>query len=427
MTADDEERRARAVWSATVEPGDQAAGALVHALGAAPAGAWVGAASRGAPDWTVLPGLSGTSRMRLLEAARRWVARAAAAPVGDLLAALDLACGALVVPGDDDWPTGMDDLGDAAPFALWIRGALPVGRPGVAVVGSRASTSYGDRVAFDLAHGLVGRGAAVVSGGAYGIDAAAHRGAIAGDGPTVVVLAGGVDRGYPAGNARLFEEAVGAGGAVVSEMPPGALPTKSRFLQRNRLIAALTRATVVVEAAWRSGALSTAHHAADLMRPVGAVPGPVTSVASAGCHRLLREGAAVCVTDVDEVVELLPGGRAASRGVVVADGGRGSVGDDRRDAGGEGRPGPLAVGGPGTAVDGREGLVAAADAPWLDPSCLRVHDALSLRAGTSVDVLARRADLDTDRVRSALGLLEMAGLAVRRDDGWRAARSSGAR
>jgi DNA processing protein len=391
MRPDDEERRARAAWSAMVEPGDLLAGALVRALGAAAAVEWVAGAARGAPDWTALPGLAGPSRMRLVAAARRWAARADDICVDDLLAELGRAGGSLVVPGDDAWPTALGDLGDAAPFALWCRGTLPHGRRAVAIVGSRASTGYGERVAFDLANGLVARGVAVVSGGAYGIDAAAHRGAIAGDGATLVVLAGGVDRGYPAGNMRLFEEAIGSGGGVASEMPPGALPTKSRFLQRNRLIAAITDATVVVEAAWRSGALSTAHHAVDLMRPVGAVPGPVTSVASAGCHRLLREGAAVCVTDVEEVVELLPGA-------------------------------PEPGDGPVTGAAGAAGLVGADDTSWLDQVCLKVHDALSLRTGTPEDVVPRRAGVGAEAARSALGLLELAGLAVRKDDGWRAVR-----
>lgn len=390
MTGDDE-RGARAVWSAMAEPGDLAAGALVRTLGAVTALGWVTSAARGAPDWTALPGLSGPARMRLVGAARRWAARAGEAEPGSaaLVEGLRRAGGTLVVPGDDAWPAGLVDLGDAAPFALWARGRMPAGGAAVAVVGSRASTAYGERVAFDLASGLVTRGVTVVSGGAYGIDAAAHRGAVASGGPTVVVLAGGVDRGYPAGNVRLFEEVVGVGGALVAELPPGALPTKSRFLQRNRLIAAMTRATVVVEAAWRSGALSTAHHAADLLRPVGAVPGPVTSVASAGCHRLLREGAAVCVTDVDEVVELVPAGD---------------------------RAGPT-VG---------EGLVSQADDEWLDSTCLRVHDALSPRLGTAEDVVAGRAGLEAAQVRSALGLLEMAGLAVRARDGWRAVRGRAA-
>ena len=384
MTTDDD-HRARAAWSALTEPGDPIAGALVRALGARPALDWVGAAGRGAPDWSALPGLSGPSRMRLVAAARRWAERAQAVDLDDVLADLGRVGGALVVPGDEAWPPGLDDLGDTAPFALWCRGDLPGGRPSVALVGSRASTGYGERLAFDLAHGLAARGVLVVSGGAYGIDAAAHRGAIAAGGPTLVVLAGGVDRGYPAGNVRLFEEAIATGGAVVSEMPPGALPMKSRFLQRNRLIAAMTAATVVVEAAWRSGALSTAHHAADLMRPVGAVPGPVTSVASAGCHRLLREGAAVCVTDVDEVAELVPAP--------------------------QGREG------------GTAGLVEPDDTSWLDARCLRVHDALGVHAGAPADEIARRAGVALAEARSALGLLELAGLAVRKNDGWRASGS----
>ena len=146
----------------------------------------------------------------------------------------------------------------------------------------------------------------------------------------------------------------------------------------------MTATTVVVEAAWRSGALSTAHHAVDLMRPVGAVPGPVTSVASAGCHRLLREGAAVCVTDVEEVIELLPA--AAWQDV------------------------------------GAPGLVGADDTSWLSPVCLQVHDALSQRTGTREDDVAARAGVNGAAVRSALGLLELAGLAVRKGDGWRAVR-----
>ena len=387
---------ARVVWSGLVEPGDVAAGALVRLLGPAAALAWVGAP----PDWSVLPGLSGPDRMRLAGAARRWSARGEDVDPEALLAGIDQAGGTLVGPGDDDWPAGLDDLGDAAPFVLWCRGALPAGRAAVAVVGSRASTGYGERVAFDLAEALAARGVTVVSGGAYGIDAAAHRGALAAGGPTLVVLAGGVDRGYPAGNQRLFEQAVAAGGGVVSEVPPGSLPTKSRFLQRNRLIAAIGEATVVVEAAWRSGALSTAHHAADLLRPVGAVPGPVTSVASAGCHRLLREGAAVCVTDAGEVAELLP----------VRAGAGTTAGYD----------GPVMG---GTAP----GLVRPEDVERLDPLCRRVHDALGRRSGAPDEAVARRAGLAVDEVRGALGLLELAGLAARGEGGWRAVTAPGRR
>jgi DNA processing protein len=390
--ARDDERRARAAWSALIEPGDAVAGALVALLGPAAALDWVGETGRGAPDWSALPGLPGQDRMRLAGAARRWAARGEGVDPDALLDELDRLGGSLVVPGDPRWPAGLDDLGDAAPFALWCRGRLPAATA-VAVVGARASTGYGERVAFDVAEGLAGHGVAVVSGGAYGIDAAAHRGALAGGGPTLVVLAGGVDRGYPAGNLRLFEEVVGAGGGLVAEVPPGALPTKSRFLQRNRLIAAMCAATVVVEAAWRSGALSTARRAADLLRPVGAVPGPVTSMASAGCHRLLREGIAVCVTDEAEVRELLPTGAVTT------------------GAGGGGEP-----------LGGDAGLGGLDELDGLDPTATRVHDALGLRQGATVDEIAVRAGVGTGAARASLGLLELRGLAEHGIGGWRAVR-----
>ncbi|HSO64655.1 MAG TPA: DNA-processing protein DprA [Ornithinibacter sp.] len=170
-------------------------------------------------------------------------------------------------------------------------------------MGSRAATDHGLTVAGDIAHGLVARGWTVVSGAAYGIDAASHRAALAADGPTVAVLACGADRAYPVTHRGLLD-AVARTGAVVSEVPPGCAPYRSRFLARNRLIAALARATVVVEASLRSGSLTTAREARDLFLPVGAVPGPVTSMGSAGCHALLRETDAVLVTDAAEVAEL---------------------------------------------------------------------------------------------------------------------------
>ncbi|WP_263732548.1 DNA-processing protein DprA [Cellulomonas sp. SG140] len=338
--------------------------------------------------------MGAADRARLGRALLRWAARLdSVCPERDL-GALQRLGGHLVVPGDDEWPRGLDDLGDAAPPALWVRGGLSA-RSTVAVVGARASTTYGERVAYDLAHGLASRGSCVASGGAYGIDAAAHRGALGAGGPTLVVLAGGVDRAYPAGNARIFEEAVGTGGALVSEVPPGSLPTKSRFLQRNRLIAALSDATVVVEAAWRSGALSSAHHAAALLRPVGAVPGPVTSAASAGCHWLLREGHAVCVTDADEVAELLPGALHHTVDVRTRD-----------DAAVQGTLSDL-----GTRV-------------------VQVHDALPMRGGLDESTIAARAGTSVAEARAALGVLQLEGLAVREGDRWtvrRAARATDTR
>ena len=213
----------------------------------------------------------------------------------------------------------------------------------MAIVGARASTDYGDHVSGSLAAGCVARGWSIVSGGAYGIDAAAHRGALAGGGTTVAVLASGIDRLYPAGHGGLLDE-VAATGLLVSEAAPGCPPSRSRFLVRNRLIAALSQGTVVVEAALRSGSLNTARWARDLSRPLMGVPGPVTSMMSAGVHELLRQPETVLVTDADEVLELV-----SPIGTTPAPVKQGPVGD--RDAlgrgvppaprgGAEGRPGP---------------------------------------------------------------------------------------
>ncbi len=212
--------------------------------------------------------------------------------------------GRLVVPGDLEWPRQLEDLGDLAPWALWVRGTVDLrlsALRSVAVVGARAATSYGTHVASTLGSDLAASGWAVVSGGAFGIDAAAHAGALAARGVTVAVLACGVDVAYPPRHDALFAR-IAADGLLVSEVPPGAAPHRTRFLVRNRVIAALTRGTVVVEAALRSGSLSTAHEAERLGRPVLGVPGPVTSTMSQGVHRALR-GGALLVTSAAEVVE----------------------------------------------------------------------------------------------------------------------------
>lgn len=382
---------ARASWSRLVEPGDAVAGALVAAMG--PVEAWrfvveavrderVGAAGRDARR--VLPG-SPRAVQRLTAALARWQPRLATVDAEHEVDRHRARGGAILVPEDPRWPRGLTDLGAEAPHVLWVSGraeAPSAAAAGVAVIGARASTHYGEHVAADLASGVVAAGRAVVSGGAYGVDAVAHRAALAAGGVTVAVLAGGVDRLYPAGNARLLLALQEADGALVSEVPPGSVPSRQRFLQRNRLIAAMTGATVVVEAAWRSGALSTAARAAALLRPVGAVPGPVTSAASAGCHRLLRDGAAVCVTDAAEVLELL-GGEAPA--------------DDARRAGG----------GPGSEADG------------LDLLARRVLDALPVRAWADVASLTRVAGVSGTETRGALGILELAGLAERRGAAWR--------
>jgi DNA processing protein len=219
-----------------------------------------------------------------------------------------------VVPGDDEWPPQLDDLMRAElldhrggpPLGLWVRGPTRLDqlRRAVAVVGSRSATTYGTEVAAGIAGALVRAGHPVVSGAAFGIDQAAHRGALALDGANIAVLACGADRAYPTAHRDLLDH-LGRTSAVVSEVPPGCAPTRGRFLSRNRLIAALTRGTVVVEAAARSGALNTASWATRLNRSVMGVPGPVTSAQSQGVHELLRTGAATLVTRGEDVLEVV--------------------------------------------------------------------------------------------------------------------------
>ena len=241
---------------------------------------------------------------RLRGATRRAVA--GADPHRDL-DAIAAAGGRLVCPGDEEWPESLDDLADRRPVALWVRGPVSLRDAtdrSVAIVGSRAATPYGNQVAAEIAVDLGDRGWSTVSGGAYGIDAAAHRGSLAAGALTVAVLACGVDVTYPSGNRRLFED-VAASGLLVSEWPPGASPTRLRFLWRNRVIASLSRGTLVVEMGHRSGARRTCAEAARLGRHVMAVPGPVTSAVSVGCHALLRSREAECVTNAADVLELV--------------------------------------------------------------------------------------------------------------------------
>lgn len=297
----------------------------------------------------------------------------------------------LVTPEDEEWPVspfhafalaGYGHL--AGPLALWVRGPgrlAQLAERSVAIVGSRAATGYGGRVANSLAYGVAELGFTVISGAAYGIDGAAHRGALAADGPTVAVLACGVDRSYPAGHERLLGH-IARAGLVVSEYPPGSIPARHRFLVRNRLIAGLSAGTVVVEAGWRSGARRTASDATLLGRPVMAVPGPVTSALSVGCHRLLREPGTVVVTCAEEVVEEV-----------------GRIGVDLADA-------PVrAV--PARVTDG------------LSPTALRVHEALSGKVALDTARLSAESGLPADVVRDALPELERLELVERVDGGWR--------
>lgn len=430
---DDPEVLSRVGWSLVAEPGDATAGAIVVALGAPTALAWAawavdagtdaalrrlrdlvrdGGRGTGGPPAGTPPG---AWERVLARALARWAPRLADLEPRRALDAVAAVGGAVLVPGGPGWPERLGDLGSLAPPLLWVRGVRATGpllRRSVAVVGARAATPYGEHVARDLGAGLADRGVAVVSGGAFGVDLAAHRGAVAVGGPTVALLAGGVDRPSPAGNLDLLERLAASGGALLAESPPGTTPTRARFLQRNRLIAAVTGATVVVEAAWRSGALSTAARAGELLRPVGAVPGPVTSMASAGCHRLLRDGAAVCVTGVDDVVELLGGEWGQESGA--------------RNGGGDvldlaGLPGSL---GDRPARGLRSDRAARADpTDRADSPASRVLDAMPARRSLGVTGIARCAGLAEDEVLAALGLLELAGRVERYDGGWRRSRS----
>lgn len=356
---------AAGAWTALIEPGDAVAGALIETLGAADA------------LESLLLDAPPSQNRALLEGFGRWRPRAEpdllvrafrnAAHVG----------ARLVLPGDPDWPAGLADLGVHAPPALWALapdGPLPATDRSVALVGSRDASAYGVRVTTEMACGLADRGFAIVSGAAIGVDGAAHVAALASGTPTVAVLAGGLDRLYPAEHADLLRRIAGQG-AVLSEMPCGSRPMRQRFLSRNRLIAAMSRVTVVVEAAARSGAINTAGHAAQLGRPLAAVPGSVFSTTSAGCHELLREYAAVLVRDAADVAELARDPDAA------------------------------------VTLDGLEAV---------DPDEAQVLAVLS-RSPRTADDVAARSGLSPSVAAAALAMLALAGTAVRSERGWRRA------
>ncbi|WP_436739180.1 DNA-processing protein DprA [Streptomyces sp. BBFR102] len=288
-------RLARAGLTRVLEPGDPRGGQWLRGLGP------VALLDRLRGEGPPLPGASAGRMAGLRLRARD------AHPELDLATARE-AGARFVCPGDAEWPAQLDDLGDARPLGLWVRGTPSLrfwALRSVALVGARACTDYGAHAAGLLGAGLAERGWVVVSGGAYGIDGAAHRAALGAGGATVAVLACGVDSHYPRGHAQLIAR-IAEQGLLVSELPPGDHPTPSRFVLRNRVIAALTRGTVVVEAAHRSGALSTARAALRLGRAVMGVPGPVTSSLSAGVHELLR-GEGHLVTDTGDIVELVGG------------------------------------------------------------------------------------------------------------------------
>nr|WP_131768313.1 DNA-processing protein DprA [Candidatus Protofrankia californiensis] len=300
--------------------------------------------------------------------------------------------GRFICPGDPEWPSSLDVFGrlpdgpdtePGEPLGLWARGNGDLSQlceRAVAVVGSRAATAYGTTVAADLASGLADRGWTVVSGAAFGIDAAAHHGALAASGPTIAVLAGGVDVAYPRAHADLLAR-IRDNGLVISESAPGSPPYRGRFLTRNRIIAALTRGTVLVEAGHRSGALNTVRHARRLGRVVMVVPGPVTSVTSVGCHRLLRthREQTVLVTDAAEVCEEI--------------GGIGELAEY-----------------PPADTGSRDGL------PEL---VRRMLDVMPARRSVGAAMLAQRLGERPETVQALMGPLVVEGLVELRNDGYR--------
>lgn len=382
----------RIAWSGICEPGDRVAGLLIGSVGATQAlnllidacGAYRVAREIHESTSTTIDSEAMSELRNLVdEGLARWRPRLSSSDaMAHIARAVNVGAG-IVAPSDDDWPQSLDDLGLHRPTLLWFRGKrerVSEVREAVSIVGARASTGYGEHVTMDLVTGLTERQLTVVSGAAYGIDGMAHRAALAGEGKTLAVLAGGIDRLYPSGHDTLLRRIIEVG-VVVTELPCGFAPTKWRFLQRNRLIAALGRATVVVEAGWRSGSLNTAHHALELERPVGAVPGPVTSAASAGCHRLLRETPAVCVTTVEDVITL-----AGLSGDVTAS----------------------------SSLAGAEG--SNVDSTHTD--LIRLGDAMSERRARDVDELARATGMSPSDVRSALGLASLRGDVRETSQGW---------
>jgi DNA processing protein len=378
----DEERLARAYLLKVAEPPANALVDFVAEQGVVAAARMVRAGD--VPDGV----LGETAARRHIDQAREDLA--AAAGVG----------ARLVIPEDEEWPAwALLPLENACgrglrwacpPLGLWVRGtgslAGLVDRS-VSVVGARSATGYGDHVATEMGYGLAGKGMTVISGAAYGIDGAAHRGALGAGGATIAVLACGVDRSYPAGHSKLLND-IAKQGLVVTEYPPGTMPARHRFLVRNRLIAAMGAGTVVVEAGRRSGARNTAASAAALGRVLMAVPGPITSAMSIGCHDLLRDGLATLVCSVADVVESV-----------------GLFGEDLADK-------PTS---PVRPTDGLEG------------DALRVHEALEVRDGHSAERLAELSGVQLARVRAVLPALELTGLADRCDSGWRRSAASSPR
>ncbi|MES9510808.1 DNA-processing protein DprA [Streptomyces sp. NPDC000609] len=365
-----QERLARAALTRIVEPGDEHGGRWLRECGA------VELLRRITTRDGTAERLGGMTPKRLAG----YRLRAEGVDPGRDLSAVAALGGRFICPGDREWPSQLDDLADARPTGLWVRGPRDLrlwALRSVAVVGARACTPYGSHMAAGLGAGLAELGWVVVSGAAFGVDGAAHRGALAVGGATMAVLACGVDVPYPRGHAELIGR-MAEQGLVIGELPPSDHPTRSRFILRNRVIAALTRGTVVVEAEYRSGSLVTARCAQRLGRFTMGVPGPATSGLSAGVHELLR-GEGILVTDASEVAEL--------------------------------------VGDIGELAPVRRGPVHPRD--LLDAVSARVLDALPYRGAVGGREVARTAGTSVDEALGRLYELHSLGFVERDGEGWR--------
>lgn len=292
------ERQARMVLSMIAEPGDPVTGRILRQVGGVETLRLIEDDRAGVP---------GMNRADTIAWRDRMTAKIDPEVPGRVARLQDGRIGTLI-PADEHWPVSLNELGDRTPYVLWTRGGTSFlgGRveDRVTITGARAASAYGTAVAEELAAELANQERVVVAGGAYGIEGAAHHAVLAAGGSTVAVLAGGVDRPYPSGHAEMLDR-IGDLGLLVSEVPPGAAPSRQRFVARSRLLAAVSGATVIPEASPRSMSLHVATEAQRLGRPVGAVPGPVTSVTSAGPHELIKRGAAEIVTDAADVTALL--------------------------------------------------------------------------------------------------------------------------
>ncbi|WP_432986760.1 DNA-processing protein DprA [Dactylosporangium sp. CA-233914] len=382
-----EDRVARMALGMLVEPGSRELGVLVRNVGAPEA------LGRAVGGFGVKPALAGAVRARMRAAGVEGSADLAG-QLAEQMDGLAERLGARIITAvDEEWPAAFDDLVRASregnmlrrdtdpPMCIWLRGPLRLAETlerSVSVVGARAITGYGGYVASEFAYGLAERGWTVVSGGALGVDVTAHRGALAGGGDTVAVMACGIDRAYPAANAAVLEQ-IGAEGLLLTEWPPGTQPHKTRFLTRNRVIAAATRGTVMVEAGSRSGARSTLGYARLLQRSAMVVPGPVNSAMSVGCHIELRQPGTVLVSRVEEIIEEV-----------------GSVGELAEPIQGAGRPEDV-----------------------LDPLQARILDAVRPRRAMTAEQIAAVAGVSGRDARRSLPLLEELGFVVSGPDGYR--------